>query len=715
MSRVHLLLLIHGHQPVGNFEHVFESSYQHSYLPFVELLERHPAVRLSLHYSGILLEWLDQKHPEFFDRLRKLIARNQVELLGGGFYEPIFPVIPEEDRDRQIQLLSDFLVDRFGQKPRGMWLAERVWEPMLPSTLARAGIEYTLVDDVHFLAAGLEPEQMYGYYLTEDLGQAIRIIPGLKQLRYLIPFRQVSEVLAFLRQVAGTQGDGLAAMGDDCEKFGVWPGTYEHCYTNGWLEQFFTAIEANSNWLSTTTAADYLASHGPLGRIYLPTTSYSEMMEWALPVVAREKFERALEAAERPENPAEVGRFLRAGFWRNFLSKYSEANHLHKRMLDVSSRLSELTRRSVPGTDGCQQLEKARRHLLRAQCNDAYWHGVFGGLYAPHLRAELYRNLIQAEALARAAEKPTGTDVVARARDFDVDGVTEWLIAGPNFGLVLDPGDGGTLSEIGLRGPSANLVNSLMRRRETYHKQIVAAAHGEPTTEGVRTIHAIVAAKEPGLEKALRYDRYERSCFRALLFPHWKSFDEFVELQLEENRELACAPYSAEAPPGKAEEVRLQRRAAIGRGVELRLQKNFAFEPTQHRGLRICCGLTVENLSPDALDFALGIELVLNLLAPDAPDRYFELGARRQALSWRGEVSGATAVRMVDEWQRVRVELSAARADAWWIAPIETVSQSEGGTEKVYQGSTILPVWRIELGPRASWQAEVVLTAEPLG
>ena len=180
MSRVHLLLLIHAHQPVGNFDHVLEQSYRKSYLPFVEALEHHPGVRVSLHLSGVLLEWLAESHPEYFDRLRKLVERRQLELLGGGFYEPIFPVIPEEDRQRQIRLLSDFLAERFGSRPRGMWLAERVWEPMLPATLARAGIEYTLVDDVHFLAAGLAPDQLYGYYLSEDLGQPLRIIPGLK-------------------------------------------------------------------------------------------------------------------------------------------------------------------------------------------------------------------------------------------------------------------------------------------------------------------------------------------------------------------------------------------------------------------------------------------------------------------------------------------------------------------------------------------------------
>ena len=731
MSRIQLLLLIHSHQPVGNFEHILEQAYQKSYLPFVEQLERHPAVRASLHYSGVLLEWLTQTHPEFFDRLRRLVEQKQVELLGGGFYEPIFPVIPEEDRQRQIRLLPDFLAERFGTRPRGMWLAERVWEPMLPTTLARAGIDYALVDDIHFLAAGLEPEQLYGYYLSEDLGHALRIIPGLKQLRYLIPFHQVTEVLDFLRRVAAARDDALAAMGDDCEKFGVWPGTHEHCYTNRWLDDFFTAIEANSDWLQTTTAADYLDSHPPLGRVYLPTASYSEMMEWALPVEAQEHFERARAVAESSGHPIEMARFLRGGFWRNFLSKYSEANHLHKRMLDVSARLDALERQSVAAPSRQKSLAEARYHLLRAQCNDAYWHGVFGGLYAPHLRTALYRNLIQAEALAAAAESPRDVRVMAHAKgfdaqravqsllatremDFDVDGAVEREVTGPNFSVIFDPEDGGTVSEIDLRSCGVNIVNSLMRRREPYHKKILAAAHGEGEQEGVCTIHEMSVAKEAGLEKALRYDRYERSCFRGLLFPHWKSFDEFAQLQLEENTELAAAAYLLETQPAAPGQLGLKRRAAIGRGVEVQLEKNFLVEPSERSGVHIRCALKLENLSQDALDFALGLELVANLLAPDAPDRYFEFAGRREVLRWSGEVPGATPVRLVDEWQRLRLELNATRADAWWIAPIETVSQSEAGSEKVYQGSSILPVWRIELAPEASWQAELTFVAEPL-
>jgi 4-alpha-glucanotransferase len=243
----HLVLLIHAHQPCGNFGHVLEKAFKDSYLPFIELLEKHPRVHLGLHFSGSLLEWMEENRPEYFARLRALVSSKQVELVGGGFFEPILVSIPPDDQHEQIARLADYLEKHIGQRPSGAWLAERVWEPQLPSTLAAAGVNYTLVDDMHFLSAGFEPDELFGAYIAEDRGQFVWLFPGQKALRYFIPFGKVEDVITYLRDAAASHPGGVAAMGDDMEKFGVWPGTAEHCYKNGWLEKFFAALEENSS------------------------------------------------------------------------------------------------------------------------------------------------------------------------------------------------------------------------------------------------------------------------------------------------------------------------------------------------------------------------------------------------------------------------------------------------------------------------------------
>jgi len=175
LPKFNLVLLIHAHQPVGNFDDVMERTYERSYLPFVECVARHPRVRLGLHYSGSLLEWLAEKHPEYIQRIGALVARGQVEIAGGGFYEPILVAIPYEDQIEQIRRLSHFIEDHFGKRPLGAWLAERVWEPQLPRALAEAGVEYTLVDDSHFLTAGREIPELFGYYIADECGSTVKV------------------------------------------------------------------------------------------------------------------------------------------------------------------------------------------------------------------------------------------------------------------------------------------------------------------------------------------------------------------------------------------------------------------------------------------------------------------------------------------------------------------------------------------------------------
>ncbi len=108
------------------------------------------------------------------------------------------------------------------------------------------------------------------------------------------------------------------------------------------------------------------------------------------------------------------------------------------------------------------------------------------------------------------------------------------------------------------------------------------------------------------------------------------------------------------------------------------------------------------------MQFTVGLEMVVNLLAPNVPDRFIEFAGERKPLEWSGVVDGSR-VRFADEWQNVAVEIEAAGASHLWISPIETVSESEEGFERVYQGSQILAVWNVTLGPTETWSAETVL------
>jgi len=95
MGQLTLLLAIHNHQPDGNFGHVFQQAYDDCYHPLIEALLEFPTVKVALHHTGPLLEWIERERPDYFDKMRTLVGRDQVELLGSGFNEPILAVLPD--------------------------------------------------------------------------------------------------------------------------------------------------------------------------------------------------------------------------------------------------------------------------------------------------------------------------------------------------------------------------------------------------------------------------------------------------------------------------------------------------------------------------------------------------------------------------------------------------------------------------------------------
>jgi len=702
--------MIHAHQPAGNFEHVFEECYQRSYEAFLTLVEKHPGVRLALHYSGPLLLWIEKNHPGYFARLRSLVRSGQVELIGGGFYEPILISIPSADQLEQITRLADYIEKHFVKRPTGAWLAERVWEPQLPSALAASGVAYTLIDDLPFLAAGFEPEELFGPYLAEDCGKSVWVFPGLKELRYLIPFRKVEESIAYFKKAAQIHPGGVASFGDDMEKFGCWPGTFAHCYTDGWLENFFAALEENATWLRTCTPSDYIGSHTPIGRADLPTASYAEMMEWVLPTATRQRFYAVeKEFAARPD----VLSFVRGGSWRGFFRKYPESNLLHKKMLRVSACVASIpARRSQP--EHTAQVQQARDFLLRAQGNDAYWHGVFGGLYAPHLRTEIWRNLVRAETLADQLT-PGAVPPRVEMLDFDADGASEVLFSAPEYQALLKPSDGATIAALDFRPASATIINSVLRRPEAYHARLREAATTAQGNTGAVSIHDQVRVKEPNLERFLRYDKYPRHSFRILLFDAARTLADYDSLQLGEVSSVAGGAFqllhsSTDGAELVFEQAIPEFAVDPANPPRLKITKQFLFGPSP-QGCEVSCHLHLSFSQPISRQYAVGLETVINFLAPADDDRFFATPSGPHNLRFTGVLPGPL-LHLEDGWQRIRVTLHAPNDAEYWVAPIETVSESEGGFERVYQGSQILALWRPDLASAISFSARLLCRLE---
>jgi hypothetical protein len=692
--RISLALAIHNHQPVGNFGWVFAEVYDRAYLPLLEALERHPGVRLSLHYTGPLLEWLTAERPEFLERLGTLVARGQVELMGGGLYEPVLASLPEHDRIDQLTRMASMIEAISGRRPTGAWLAERVWEPDLPTSLVRAGYRWTILDDQHFRAAAIPEANLWGTYTTEDQGSLLTVFGTEQGLRYRIPFGGVEDVISYLHDHATEDGRRVGMMGDDGEKFGAWPTTYEHCWGGGrWVERFFEAIEANADWLSTVTPSQWLAKEPPIGRVYVPTSSYAEMGEWALPPDETVVFAGILHDAVAHNDPA--ARWLRGGFWRNFQVKYREINDLHKQMLRASAKVARMP-------DGPARTA-ALDHLHRGQSNDCYWHGLFGGIYISHMRLATCEHLIAAEDAADAA---LGTTRGAELLDLDMDGLDEVLLAEPGQVVAVKPAEGAGIGAWDLRAARHALGSVLRRRPEAYHATLLAheaagdgavpEADGEAAGDGVASIHEIVMVKEDGLADRLHYDDHERrSGLVRFLAPDVTptAIATATEVELGEFRDALWQV--DHLVPGQ---VSLSRNG-LALGQPLGVSKTIRL-----LGGRLDPQLVIElelhHRGDQPIETRLGLELSIHLLGGGGnPSAWYDVGGARSAHDGAGETPGVSVIGYGNDWVGVAIEARPEPpADAWW-SPIDTISNSESGFERVYQGSTLLLSWPARIEP----------------
>ncbi len=483
-----LPIVFHFHQPVDQLDFIYEDVYKKSYEPLVENLYLFPEIKFTLHFSGNILEWLIENKPDTIDKLKIMAKRGQIEIIGGGYYEPIFAIIPYRDKIAQIKKLTNLINNEFNLEVKGAWLSERVWEPDYPSFLSDAGLKYVMVDDNHFRSTGITEQDTFYSYITEDEGKTLRIFPINEKLRYLTPWKPTYMSIDYLRKAADIEGDRCVLFISDAEKMGVWGTTHEICYVLGhdegdeskpFIPAFFEQIR-NNTWIKSITLSEYMDQFPAKSLVYLPTASYDKMEEWVLPTEIRKNFKRIRKSLKDDEEKKETYQFLRGGFWRYFLVKYPESNIMHKKMLYVRGKLIKAEERLIGVDDEVlipkilDKINEAWDEIYRSQCNDCYWHGVFGGVYLQFLRFSVYTHLINAEKLIDEINTlitpALESYIYITPLDFNKDSKTDYLIESNILNLYINPSNGGTIFELDYKPKSYNLLNTLTRWREAYHE-----------------------------------------------------------------------------------------------------------------------------------------------------------------------------------------------------------------------------------------------------
>ena len=637
---ISLLFGIHAHQPVGNFDEVIEDAHLRCYKPFLETLIDYPDFRFSAHFSGWLLDWLRERFPADMQLLATMVQRGQVELFSSGDTEPVLAAIPHRDRVGQLRTLNAKLAAWTGARPNGAWLTERVWESAVVPALSESGIRYVMVDDYHFLCAGKDPAELDGYFSTEEDGTRLDIFPISEGLRYRLPFSPASDVIAYLEDLAG-RGQAAAIYFDDIEKFGIWPETFDWVYNRGWLKAMIEGVLA-SPAIRTATFADFHAQEPTRGLVYLPNVSYREMNEWTLPMPAAGVYAQFLDAEKDAGRGDLHAPFMRGGIWRNFMARYPEANWMQKRTQALSARLAKIPASPPELID----------NLYRAQANDAYWHGLFGGIYLPHLRRAVWNNIIALEAgLDAIAPRPA---VVAT--DLDLDGKTELLACTQKMQLVLRDDGLGAAHELSSYLLRHNFGDTLRRYHEHYHDKI-GSGPSEHQGEGIASAHDIVRFKHPITETDIVPDPHPRALWLDALDDRTLS-----DYALADSGQLHF------------------RRDGISKRYTLtddQITVGWAFS-----GLAGQPFMTTLNLAMPSCDGVLGRYMLADGSTPCGFGQELQL-------------TDCTLLTLDDGMLDGMLQLNASRPVSISCRAHHTVSQSEAGFEKIMQAAVVTIAWAI--------------------
>ncbi len=686
-----LLLGLHCHQPVDNFHHVVDEAIEKSYRPFFETASKYPDFKFSIHYSGWLLEYIKNNDSKLFSLMSQLAQSGQIEFLTGGFYEPILASISSKDRKAQIKKLNDFIKEHFNQTPKGLWLTERVWDSAIVKDLVHCGIEYVVVDDYHFIAAGFDKEDLNGYFLTEDEGEVLKIFPINKHLRYTIPFENPLKVKEYLESI----GDTITSAGvifDDGEKFGIWPKTYEWVYEKKWLENFIEEM-LKSKIIKSMLYSEYLLEARPISLAYLPITSYIEMGEWALKAKDNIELHKIEDALKEQFGENDIEKFVKGSVWKNFLVKYPEANRIHKRYTELSNN----------GVEDEIYLDL----LYKAQTNDVLWHGVFGGIYLPNLRDNAYRFIIDCENI-RYFEK-TATQI----KDINLDGYEEIKCISKNLITIFDTKAGGQLVEFDIRDRSFNLQNSMSRYFESYHEKILnpkekkedKSSSEQKDEEAISTIHDL-DEDVSRYKKLIKHDWHTKNSFIDHITDDFANAQNFSSSDFNEYGDFANQPF--DLIYAKDQKVKLRRYGGIylhDQKIDTRVTKTFHTKNNQ-----IDFEISIQSKTDEKLFYLLehnlhfanlkDIKITAQSLNQSSPIEIEELNEEIEILS-------SNILIIYDQYTKKEITIEFSKAADIFLAPLDTVSQSESGFDLTNQALSLGFKFLLEPSMKLSGTVEV--------
>jgi hypothetical protein len=387
-----LIIGSHNHISYGTGEDEIERFYFKKLKPFITVLNKFPKIQAVLYHSGFLLQWLDKTHSEYLSLFEDLVARKQVELLGGAFYEPLLPLLPLTDKLGQIELMTTYIRKEFGKRPQGFWLPALAWDQSLTGVLHNSGMGYTFLREEQFVQAGLSGEALYSPHITEDQGKIITVFPISSRLTRDFTEGKLTRAVEQLAREIPPGGRRIVS---------VFPGQWSQKSDDvqkieDGLFRLFEELSQCESLADFNTPAKLYKSRQGLTKAYFPDSFEGE------------RTGGTGDGDDRPQIDV---------YPRQFLITYPEANGIYAKMMFVHVLINQLR-------GDKSRKRNARESLWKAQGLDSFYRRPGGGIYRNTVRNAAYRALLGAEKITRER----GIFIPSlMTMDFDLDGEDEYL------------------------------------------------------------------------------------------------------------------------------------------------------------------------------------------------------------------------------------------------------------------------------------------------
>jgi len=388
VRKIQLILGSHAHVPYGSNNAEFEDVYMNLMKPFVTSLYRYPGIQAVLHYSGVLLHWVERSHPELFMLINDMVARRQAEILGGGFYEPMFPVIPLQDKIGQIELLTTYIRKQFGKRPQGCWIPGFVWEQGMVSPLASCGMGFTFLGRRQFALAGGNDAPC----ICEDQGKIIIVFPVSQSIQEDLTKKNLLPILKNGNIIHNEDREQIVSIFP--AKLNVGPDqSVDWAWGN-----FFDELSNCESFVETVNPGKLLKTLKGIQKLCIPDST-------------------------RDENSVPPRRFIIVN---------PEAGGIYSKMIFTNVLINQLR------GDKSRKLS-AHEEVWKAQSCDLFC-STGQRLRSHMIRNAAYASLLRAEQVTREKGKFAPSLVPF---DFNMDGIEEWLFQDAKINCYVQSVGGG--------------------------------------------------------------------------------------------------------------------------------------------------------------------------------------------------------------------------------------------------------------------------------